>query len=154
MYSHLPTAPHIFHGRSEEMGQILPVLVKDETSYLCILGTGGVGKTSFGLSILHRPEIVKTYHSYRYFVPCDALTGDAALLTALANMFHLKEKDFWVRFPRFCRMLNSKILIMFDNFETPWESAASRKAAEAFLVKLADISHISIILTLRGAERP
>lgn len=69
-------------------------------------------------------------------------------------MFRVSEKDFWIRFPPLCHELKRKILLMLDNFETPWEPSASRKAVEDFLGKLADIPNISIILTLRGAERP
>ncbi|TFK35516.1 hypothetical protein BDQ12DRAFT_759846 [Crucibulum laeve] len=45
-------------------------------------------------------------------------------------------------------------LMVLDNFETPWEIPEQRSKVENFLALLANISHQSIVLTMRGVERP
>ncbi|KAJ7493526.1 hypothetical protein FB451DRAFT_1490663 [Mycena latifolia] len=42
----------------------------------------------------------------------------------------------------------------FDNLETPWEPKESRGGVEEFLSLLADIKHLALIITMRGAQRP
>ncbi|KAJ7315603.1 hypothetical protein DFH08DRAFT_645126, partial [Mycena albidolilacea] len=43
---------------------------------------------------------------------------------------------------------------MLDNFETPWEALEGTAKVEGFLALLADIPHVALLLTMRGAERP
>ncbi|KAJ7142606.1 hypothetical protein C8R44DRAFT_725944 [Mycena epipterygia] len=45
-------------------------------------------------------------------------------------------------------------LLVLDNLETPWEPLESRGAVEEFMSLLTDISHLALIITMRGAERP
>ncbi|KAJ7092891.1 hypothetical protein B0H15DRAFT_765747, partial [Mycena belliarum] len=45
-------------------------------------------------------------------------------------------------------------LLVLDNLETSWDSTESRGNVEEFLSLLADISHLAIIITMRGAEPP
>ncbi|KAJ7436618.1 hypothetical protein FB451DRAFT_1453784 [Mycena latifolia] len=45
-------------------------------------------------------------------------------------------------------------LLILDNLETIWEARESRPAVEKFLALLADVDHLALIITMRGAERP
>ena len=45
----MPLKPMIFHGRDDLVEDIAQLLLQKETSHVCILGPGGMGKTSFRL---------------------------------------------------------------------------------------------------------
>ncbi|KAJ7934601.1 hypothetical protein B0H13DRAFT_2488420, partial [Mycena leptocephala] len=45
-------------------------------------------------------------------------------------------------------------LLILDNLETLWEPAGSRSDIEDFLSLLADVDHLALMITMRGAERP
>ncbi|KAJ7491321.1 hypothetical protein B0H11DRAFT_2191342 [Mycena galericulata] len=45
-------------------------------------------------------------------------------------------------------------LLILDNLETTWEPFTSRHGVEELLALLADIDHLALIITMRGAERP
>ena len=43
---------------------------------------------------------------------------------------------------------------MLDNLETAWEPKNNQQAVEEILLQLTDIPGLSLVVTLRGAERP
>ncbi len=47
-----PLKPEIFHGRDDLVDQIARLLVKKETAHVCLLGPGGMGKTSVSLAVV------------------------------------------------------------------------------------------------------
>ena len=47
----MPLKPQIFYGRDDLIEEIAQFLMKEETSRICILGPGGMGKTSVSLAI-------------------------------------------------------------------------------------------------------
>ncbi|KAJ7302246.1 hypothetical protein DFH08DRAFT_1089862 [Mycena albidolilacea] len=46
------------------------------------------------------------------------------------------------------------LLLILDNLETLWEPLECRKDIEEFLALLADMDHLAVVITMRGAERP
>ena len=48
----------------------------------------------------------------------------------------------------------SESLLILDNLETPWESKDTQQAVEELLLQLTNIVGLSLVVTLRGAERP
>jgi predicted ATPase len=59
-----------------------------EAKPVIILGSGGIGKTTLALAVLHDDEVAKKY-SYRYFVSCDGITSMDLLLTELAVVLRM-----------------------------------------------------------------
>ena len=51
----MPLKPEIFHGRDDLVEEIAQLLVREETSRVCILGPGGMGKTSVSLAVVELP---------------------------------------------------------------------------------------------------
>ncbi|KAJ7288949.1 hypothetical protein C8J57DRAFT_1215029 [Mycena rebaudengoi] len=45
-------------------------------------------------------------------------------------------------------------LLILDNLKTPLESISSQSEVEEFLSLLADVAHLGLMITMRGAERP
>jgi hypothetical protein len=150
----LPAASAIFHGRQKELGHVLPLLEQQEQVAIAILGSGGIGKTSVALSIMHHESIVKKYEQRRYFVACDAISTVGALNERFGQILGLGEKKPLVSLRRLAEEVHQPILVTLDNFETPWEAKDGRAEVESFLSDLASIPLVSVIVTLRGAERP
>ena len=48
----MPLKPEIFHGRDDLVEDIAQLLLQEETSRICILGPGGMGKTSVSLAVV------------------------------------------------------------------------------------------------------
>ena len=54
----MPLKPAVFHGRDVIIEEITQLLIKEETSRVCILGAGGMGKTSVALGVVDRKSVV------------------------------------------------------------------------------------------------
>jgi len=90
----------------------------------------------------------------RWFVSCEGIFNADGLRSALANAFKLDEKAFLPSLRRLTSLIKSDILLTLDNLETPWEPKANRPAVEELLLQLTDVPGLSLVITLRGAERP
>ncbi|KAJ7067482.1 hypothetical protein C8F01DRAFT_968240, partial [Mycena amicta] len=124
-----------------------------ESPRIVILGPGGIGKTSVASAALH-DELVIAQYPTRYFIPCDsALTsGDLVATVASALGINGTQRLSQVVLPQLTQ--GPPCLLLFDNFETPWEYVEGRAKVEEFLSLIADIPHVALLVTMRGAERP
>ncbi|KAJ7493668.1 hypothetical protein FB451DRAFT_1164546 [Mycena latifolia] len=151
-FSMLPSKPKIFHGRDSELQDIVKML-NGEPPRIAILGAGGMGKTSLARAALHHPDITTKY-DHRFFVPCDSANDSIEVAAILGTYLELKPgKDLKKSILQYFSKQHSSLLIL-DNLETPWEPKESRHDVEGFLSLLADIKHLALIITMRGAERP
>ena len=55
----MPLKPEVFHGRDDLVQDIAQLLLQEKTSRICILGPGGMGKTSVSLAVVELPLIKK-----------------------------------------------------------------------------------------------
>lgn len=51
----MPLKPHIFHGQEALVEEIAQLFMNEDTSRVCILGPGGMGKTSVEHELKHQP---------------------------------------------------------------------------------------------------
>lgn len=124
-------------------------------SYIAILGGPGIGKTTLALVALYAPEVAARFGTRRYFVPCDAASNGVDILGIVCAVFSIVEPTQAAAKRRLSAVLQpSPAVIVLDNFESAWEAPSTRPAAEELLAFLADIVSLSIVLTLRGTERP
>ncbi|KAJ7456179.1 P-loop containing nucleoside triphosphate hydrolase protein [Mycena latifolia] len=149
----LPSEPKRFYGRESEVSAIIQAFGQ-ETPRIAILGGGGMGKTSLARAILHHPIISGRYQQHRFFVACDAASTSVQLAALIALHVGLKPAEDLTQ-PVICHFSeNSPCLLILDNLETVWEPMETRGDVEKFLALLTDISHLALIITMRGAERP
>ena len=141
-------------GRNSELQQIIASITatSDEPARLAILGGGGMGKSTLALNALHHPEVVDVFGDHRYFVSCESAESAGGLLSVLAT--HLEISGDQLRKRVLAAMGSAKLLLVLDNFETPWEEYRQRVEVEQLLGVLTALPNLTLVLTLRGSERP
>ncbi|KAJ6596232.1 hypothetical protein DFH09DRAFT_129101 [Mycena vulgaris] len=148
----LPPPPQIFHGRQEELKEVVHTL---QTSPACvaILGSGGIGKTALATAILHHPDIASRYE-HRYFVSCEAANTSNLLISAVGLHMGLEPSrrpiDMIIQYFSHC----GPALLLLDNLETAWEDSHTRSDVEEFLSLLSGVQKLALVITMRGLERP
>ena len=152
---HMPLKPEVFHGRDDIVKDIAQLLLQEETSRICILGPGGMGKTSVSLAVVESPLLQDRFPPCnRIWVPCIEATSATLLLEILYIQLRVSG-DKEVTLERILSELDASKaprLILLDNFETPWNAPGDR--VSHILRKLAELSHIAIIITMRGTNPP
>ncbi|KAJ7240639.1 hypothetical protein B0H12DRAFT_1074717 [Mycena haematopus] len=148
----LPAKPKIFHGRQAELAEAITILTQD-SARIAILGPGGIGKTSLAKAVIHHPNMVAKYES-RYFVPCDSASTSIELAAVIAAYLDLKPRRDLTNPVLKCLLNKTSCLLVLDNLETAWDPSDSRSNVEEFLSQLTDLSHLGLMITMRGAERP
>ncbi|KAJ7443277.1 hypothetical protein FB451DRAFT_1437664, partial [Mycena latifolia] len=149
----LPAKPKIFHGRESELHQIVQAFNNKEAARVAILGTGGIGKTSLAKAALHHPGISANYET-RLFVACDSATTSIELAALVGSNIGLKPGRDLTKAVVQQFAHEPPCLLVLDNLETSWEPIESRGGVEEFLSLLSEVSHLALIITMRGAERP
>ncbi|KZV62641.1 hypothetical protein PENSPDRAFT_657969 [Peniophora sp. CONT] len=152
----LPPPPAIFHGRAREVDHIVNLILDKPPARVAVLGSGGIGKTSIALTVLHRPEVEERYGEGRFFMSCEAASTVEGVLQELFKTFRLAADPQNRVTPRdellsHLRALPPGILCL-DNLETPWEADAL--GVEALLADIASLSHFGLLVTTRYADRP
>ncbi|KAJ7178223.1 P-loop containing nucleoside triphosphate hydrolase protein, partial [Mycena filopes] len=148
-----PASTQIFHGRESELADILK-LFNQRNPRIAILGAGGIGKTSLAKAVLHEDTIAGQFTQYRFFIPCDRAGSKVEVAALIAAHLGLKPgRDMtWAVLQHLSQSPAS--LLVLDNLETLWEPVELREEIEEFLSLLTDITTLSLMVTLRGAERP
>ena len=156
----LKQAPTIFYGREELVGNITRLILSGRESnksvHIPITGSGGMGKTSVALTVIHGEPIVQVFGDNRHWVPCDKTHTIPLLLEHLARMFSvtLESGNLLVDIMSHLRQNNAPRIILIDNFETLWDPMETKFLSEDILSSLRSISNITILLTMRGSVLP
>ncbi|KAF7336993.1 AAA domain-containing protein [Mycena venus] len=148
----LPAAPKIFHGREAELRDLIEMLLEGFPRVV-ILGPGGMGKTILATAALRDLRVTDKYQT-RYFVSCDSAYTKDSLVAIIASNLGLEPSRGLARVVVGHLVAGPPCLVVLDNFETPWEPLDGRAQVEEFLSLLADIPHVALLITMRGAERP
>ncbi|KAJ7248007.1 P-loop containing nucleoside triphosphate hydrolase protein, partial [Mycena rebaudengoi] len=147
-----PPSPQIFYGHDAELQDVVNILAQDY-AHIAILGAGGMGKTSLATAALYNAQVDAKY-TEKYFVPCHSSPTCTELAATIADHIGLEKGSNMVKKIAHYFVHAPPSLLILDNLETPWESLSSRSEVEEFLSLLTDVSHLGLMVTLRGAERP
>ncbi|KAF7344740.1 NB-ARC domain-containing protein [Mycena venus] len=151
-FSLLPATPKIFHGRESELEDLVNLLTQP-TSRIAILGPGGMGKTTLAMAALHDPKVAGKYPTC-YFISCDSAYTSNSLNSMIASSLGLESSGALSGVIIRHLSAGPPCLLILDNFETPWEPLEGRAKVEEFISLLADVQHVALLITMRGAERP
>ncbi|KAJ7333393.1 hypothetical protein DFH08DRAFT_1021040 [Mycena albidolilacea] len=151
-FSMLPGKPKIFHGRESEVEKIMKMM-SQQSARIAILGGGGMGKTSLAKAILHHPDIGAKFE-HRFFVSAEGATTSIELAALIGLHVGLNPGTNLTR--PVVQYLSQKpsCLLILDNLETVWEPMQSRGGIEEFLLLLTEVKHLTLLITMRGSERP
>ena len=151
----MPLKPEVFHGRDDFVERIAQLLLEEETSRVCILGPGGMGKTSVSLAVVELPLIKGRFSGENViWLPCVEATSATLLLEILYIQLQIPG-DKQVTLEKIISELDSlkqPRLIVVDNFETPWNGY--QKQVGDILRRLAMLNHIAALVTMRGRRPP
>ncbi|KAJ7488073.1 hypothetical protein FB451DRAFT_1081691 [Mycena latifolia] len=148
----LPGRPKIFHGRDRELQTVVDAILTG-FARVAILGSGGVGKTSLATAIMHHPDIAGKF-AHRHFVLCDSAVNHGDLFSIVASHLQLEPSQSSPKDIVGHLCAAPATLLVLDNLETPWEPTSSRDQVEEFLALLTEIPDLSLLITMRGTERP
>ncbi|KAI0056755.1 TPR-like protein [Artomyces pyxidatus] len=159
IFLRIPAKPQVFYGREETLDLIISLIFSalDAPARISILGSGGMGKTSLALAILHQPSVQAKFQKAIYFVSCEGCTSVAALWAEMARNFKLAIDPNIGLDQMILSYLGSfaASILCLDNFETLWDQEVEQKiAVESFLARLAALHNTTLVLTMRGVERP
>ncbi|KAG8921974.1 hypothetical protein FRC02_012228 [Tulasnella sp. 418] len=152
----MPADPKIF-GRQEYIDKAIALLLLGVTARLVILGPGGMGKTSVALKIVYDVRVKERYGQYICWVPCEQATSIPLFIELLAKSLNLPPSSSSDRLSEIIIFLqNSQIayLLLLDNFETPWDIEGQQSDVADILTKLASLSSVSLLITMRGGQYP
>ena len=157
-FSQGPTTPQIFFGRDAEVAQMVHMITTNigrRPARIAILGPGGYGKTTLAHAVLTADIIREHFGNARYFVPCESVIS-GALLTELGKTLGLLKGGTDALWADIHAMLSSMdTIICFDSFESPWDQDVEVKhSVEELLSRVTELSRVTILITMRGAERP
>ena len=151
-----PVPPEIFFGRDDIVSDYASLIVRNRQTRIAILGSGGMGKTSTALHVLHHQDVVSRYKDRRHFVGCNAITSAEALATLILRIMRVPSTAGENIVTILHRTLLSAplTLLLLDNFETVWDINSRRDGIVDLLQKVVNAMSVSLIITMRGTAPP
>jgi len=151
----LPPKPIVFHGREQLIAGAVALLTKPGTARLAVLGSGGMGKTTLSLALVHDPLVICCFGNARFFLSCEALVDGDTLVISLAKLLGLQPSVDLLTDVVTCFNALPRVVLVLDNFETVWlVGGGPVVAVEQLLGTLAQIPTLSLIITCRGSILP
>ncbi|KAF8638138.1 hypothetical protein AX17_002411 [Amanita inopinata Kibby_2008] len=159
----IPTLPAAFCGRTFLIEQVKGIILQTKGANLAITGAGGMGKTTLAVALLHDKDIKSHFGTHLHFVSCETIKSAGQLVNGLLITLGVPlntqgEATRHNQDPR--RVLHDvlstsgNMLIVLDNFETPWNESAIQAHVHAVLMDIAALDIITLIITTRVAVLP
>ncbi|TRM65501.1 hypothetical protein BD626DRAFT_582523 [Schizophyllum amplum] len=156
-----PPPPPVFVGRDALLADTVEKIRSQNNSHTAILGPGGIGKTAFALAVFHHPDLRAKFKDRRVIIPCDGARDAAALLQTMLNVLGVhhfgnfgKQDGNAILLLRRALLAHKTLLLVLDNFETPWYESGDQAAVADILSKVLAVHTVTVIVTMRGSLPP
>jgi len=151
----LPPRPFVFHGRESFVNDAVRWLTGPSTARLAVLGSGGMGKTSVLLTLLHDLRVAGRFQGLRFFLSCEALIDADSIVVSLAKLLEIPASPDLLASLIAHLTAAPRVLLTLDNLETVWLAAGGPSSdVEDLLGRLAQVPSLSLIITCRGIVLP
>ncbi|KAJ7590505.1 hypothetical protein C8J56DRAFT_824201 [Mycena floridula] len=156
----MPAANERLFGRDQEIEDIVRILTANPSSshtHLALLGAGGQGKTATALKVMTHPAMKQFYsRKNSFWVPCDEATSPELFLDVLHNSLALTSKthNTLEAILHELQQTSKPIILLLDNFETPWNVPGARGAVARILQDIAQFPHVTLFVTMRATVAP
>ncbi|KAJ7578785.1 hypothetical protein C8J56DRAFT_1030683 [Mycena floridula] len=158
----MPAANNKLFGRDREIEEIVRILTMELASNskrvrFALLGAGGQGKTELALKVMAHPAIKQCYSKKNgVWVPCEKASSPELLRDVLCTSLAII-KDTHNTIQDILDELeetSEPIILLLDNFETPWNAPGARGEVEQILQDIAQFSHVALFITMRATVPP
>ena len=146
-----PPDPGEVIGREVQIELATGMLLRDRRRPLLIWGPPGIGKSTIGLSVLHREEIIAKFGARRFHARCDEFKDAAGLIAGLDRRWFGRVETEPER-ALLQSLGEAPGVVLLDNFESPWRP--DRAGCERLIGELLGIRDIWVAVALQGHERP
>ncbi|KAJ7590488.1 hypothetical protein C8J56DRAFT_1162658 [Mycena floridula] len=159
---YMPAANNKLFGRDNDIQRIVRILTMEPASNskrvrFALLGAGGQGKTELALKVMAHPAIKQCYSKKNgIWVPCEKASSPELLLDVLCTSLAII-KDTHNTIQDILDELeetSEPIILLLDNFETPWNAPGARGEVEQILQDIAQFSHVALFITMRATVPP
>ncbi|KAG6905760.1 hypothetical protein DXG01_000860, partial [Tephrocybe rancida] len=150
----MPANTSIFHGRYSIVTELAGIITRPLPQHVCLLGPGGMGKTSTALAVMEHADIRAYFTDQLIWVPCVKATSFSIFLDTLHTSLGISTKSLNPLNDILSHLegLSVPIVLLLDNFETPWNTDESE--AERVLCRLRKLSHVTLFITMRSSTPP
>ncbi|KAJ7087347.1 hypothetical protein B0H15DRAFT_309505 [Mycena belliarum] len=160
-FADLPPMPQILHGRDTEFSELVRMFAQPNQAHAVLMGQGGAGKSTLALALMHQAQIKDTFHHQRFLVKCQSANDASSVLSRLASALGLPHVPESIKLPGYREAVFTSLgcsqtpsLIVFDDLDDAWDLPATRLEVEDLLTELSIIPNVSLLITLRGTQRP
>ncbi|KAG6905567.1 hypothetical protein DXG01_001954 [Tephrocybe rancida] len=152
----IPANTNIFHGRDTLVADLVGVLAGGPRQHICLLGPGGMGKTSTSLTVMNHPNVETRFVEHlRVWVPCVKAPSTALLFDTLCTLLGISTKSGNPLSDILLVLRTSPpIVLVLDNFETPWSAAEGQSQVEQVIRDINQIPHVTLFVTIRSSSPP
>ncbi|KAJ7593524.1 hypothetical protein C8J56DRAFT_499654 [Mycena floridula] len=159
----MPAPNDKLYGRDEDVQEIVRILIRNpassnaERARFALLGADGEGKTALALEVMAQPAMKETYSAKNsVWIPCEEATSAEMLLSVIYTSLDITEdspdtiQDILAELGR----SSNPIILLLDNFETPWNAPGAREAVAGILRDISLLRHVALFITIRATVAP
>ncbi|KAJ7581622.1 hypothetical protein C8J56DRAFT_1100961 [Mycena floridula] len=158
----MPASTTILYGRDLDLDFIVeqlvrePEMIEEKRARFALLGTGGMGKTALALKVMRDARVLAWYPEYeQVWFPCIQATSFPLFPGTIYSALDIKSNTKNTLNDILNELRSSKpLLLLFDNFETPWNIVGARTEVAQFLRDIDAIPHVALFITMRATVAP